>query len=98
MDQLTHAVILAGGKATRLGSAGRLLPKPLIYIFDTPVINRLVDKLLACEIERIYILTKKTQLLEKFGPDNPRDLYLQKNFEDWKAIWYGDNKKIELVF
>ena len=45
------AVLLSGGKATRLEKTGRFLAKPLIPIGAEPIINHIVDKLL--EIEEI---------------------------------------------
>ena len=89
------AVLLAGGKGIRLGKTTRFVPKPLIHIGAVPVINHLVDKLEALpEIEKIYVLTRKEQLIE--APSSKQEkLDLFTAFERWKAVYYPH---VEVVY
>lgn len=91
------AVLLAGGKGTRLGKTGQFLPKPLIHIGDEPVINSLVKKLQALpEIKTIYVLTRKEQIIEVppfYSRQEKLDLFTA--FERWKAVYYP---RVEVVY
>src|ERR1044072_1439527 len=83
------AVILAGGRGERLKA--RPVPKPLINILDQPVINDLVDKLLALgkeTVTEIYVLTPKRQ----------PDLDLKRLFKFWKSEHYPDEQRVRLLF
>lgn len=74
MDLSKHkAVILAGGKGTRLYPITYEIPKPLLPIKKTPIINYLVDLFLAQGIKKIAILINR-----KF----------KEEFEWWKKRYY----------
>jgi NDP-sugar pyrophosphorylase family protein len=89
------ALLLAGGKGTRLGETGRFFPKPLIPLVGEPIINHIVDKLLAIrEISTIYVLTKKKQKIE----EGNRDLDLETAFDNWKHVWYEGNDKVVIKY
>lgn len=97
------AVLLAGGKGTRLGKTGRFIPKPLIPIGDQPVINQIVNKLLnfGQDVSTIYILNREIQPLPRLGDDPERQLDLKKWFTSWKEVWYSDeinHDRVKLVF
>lgn len=49
------AFILAGGHGTRLGAAAEGKPKPLVEIAGRPLLAILIEKLLALEINHIYV-------------------------------------------
>ncbi len=49
------AVIMAGGKGTRLGELTKATPKPMLKVAGRPIIERLVLHLVGCGIRRIYI-------------------------------------------
>jgi len=93
------AVLLAGGKGTRLGNTGRFLPKPLIHVGAEPVINYLVEKLLlySDKITSIYVLTKKKQIIE-LDSTRKRELDLFTAFEKWKEVWYPKNEIIKVFY
>lgn len=61
MEKLSNykAVILAGGKSTRLYPVTREIPKPLLLIKRKPIINYLVDLFLLYEIKEIAVLINK---------------------------------------
>lgn len=52
-----HAVLLAGGRGTRLGSMTRDLPKPLLPIQGISVIERLIGQLRESGVERCTVVT-----------------------------------------
>ncbi len=53
--QNIHAVILAGGKGTRLPISARDIPKPLVRVGGEPILQRQIEALLAAEIETITV-------------------------------------------
>lgn len=56
MANITQAVILAGGRGTRLGALTDRLPKPMIAVHDRPFIEYVVEMLRDAGIERILFL------------------------------------------
>jgi D,D-heptose 1,7-bisphosphate phosphatase len=63
------AVILAGGKGTRLGEFTREIPKPMIHIGDKPLLHHQVDLLIQNGITDIVILVNylKDPIMSYFG-------------------------------
>jgi NDP-sugar pyrophosphorylase family protein len=53
---LRHAVILAAGKGTRMGSITRETPKPLLPIHGRPMLEHILERLAAVGIERFFIV------------------------------------------
>lgn len=51
------AVIMAGGKGTRLGELTKATPKPMLKVAGRPILERLVLHLVGCGIRRIFIST-----------------------------------------
>ena len=51
------AVIMAGGKGTRLGDLTKSTPKPMLKVAGRPIIERLVYHLVGYGIQRIFIST-----------------------------------------
>jgi len=51
------AVIMAGGKGTRLGELTKQTPKPMLKVAGRPILERLVLHLVGCGIRRIFIST-----------------------------------------
>lgn len=48
-------VIMAGGKGTRLYPYTRILPKPLIPIGDTPIVERIINCFCEYDIDKFYM-------------------------------------------
>ncbi len=70
---MKRAVILAGGKGTRLRPYTTVLPKPLMPIGDRPVLDIVVRQLKAHGFERITIATGYlAELIEAFFRDGDR--------------------------
>ncbi len=49
------AVLMAGGKGTRLGALTEAIPKPMLPVGDRPILERIVQLLVSHGIRRIYI-------------------------------------------
>ena len=53
-----QAIILAGGRGTRLSPLTDTTPKPLLRIKGRPIIDYLVDQLRLCNLRDITIVVK----------------------------------------
>src|SRR5688572_3562871 len=64
-----QAVILAGGKGTRLKSILSLMPKPMVSIGDTPLLEHQIILLKKYGISEIFILVNhlKDSIISYFG-------------------------------
>jgi dTDP-glucose pyrophosphorylase len=49
------AVVMAGGRGSRLGDLTRETPKPMLKVAGRPILERIVLHLVGCGIQRIYI-------------------------------------------
>lgn len=66
------AVVMAGGKGTRLDPFTRILPKPLVPIGNTPVIGIIVDRLIRNGIDRITIsVHHKAKIIRAYFEEEP---------------------------
>ncbi|WP_326511601.1 nucleotidyltransferase family protein [Clostridium intestinale] len=78
-DEIVHnkidipVVIMAGGKGTRLYPYTKILPKPLIPIGDTPIIERIINKFNEFGCNRFYLTLnyKKNMIKSYFEEINP---------------------------
>lgn len=52
---MTEALVLAGGKAERLGDAARGLPKPLVPVAGRPLVGYQVARLAAAGVTRVVV-------------------------------------------
>ena len=64
-----HAVILAGGRGTRLGSLTTTTPKPMLSVAGRPILERLVLHLVGSGIRRIFLSVSyfAEQIKDHFG-------------------------------
>ncbi|MFH0895324.1 MAG: sugar phosphate nucleotidyltransferase, partial [Bacteroidota bacterium] len=49
------AVILAGGKGTRLKPYTTLIPKPLVPVGEKAILQILLERLVKCGVDEVYI-------------------------------------------
>ena len=61
-----HFAIIAAGEGSRLAQEGVALPKPLVNLCGTPMIQRLIDIFLECGAESVSIIinNEMTQVRE----------------------------------
>lgn len=77
------AVILAGGKGTRLYPVTYEIPKPLLPVKRKPIINYLVDLFLGQGIKEVVVLISQD---------------FKEEFSWWKKRYYGgQNHKIQFI-
>ena len=87
-------VIMAGGKGTRLYPYTKILPKPLIPIGDTPIVERIIDCYVEYGIDEYYMTVnyKKGMLRSYFNDLEPP--YLVKFVEEDKPLGTGGSIKL----
>ena len=87
-------VIMAGGKGTRLYPFTKILPKPLIPIGDTPIVERIIDCYVDYGIDKFYMTVnyKKGMLRSYFNDLAPQ--YVVKFVEEDKPLGTGGSIKL----
>jgi dTDP-glucose pyrophosphorylase len=87
-------VVMAGGKGTRLYPFTKILPKPLIPIGDTPIVERIIDCFTKYGIRKYYITVnyKKGMIKAYFAELNPP--YDIEYVEETKPLGTGGSIKL----
>jgi dTDP-glucose pyrophosphorylase/CBS domain-containing protein len=87
-------VIMAGGKGTRLYPYTKILPKPLIPIGDTPIVERIIDYYTEYGIRKFYMTVnyKKGMLRSYFADIDPE--YSITYVEENKPLGTGGSIKL----
>lgn len=55
MNKIKHAVILAGGKGTRLAEQTKKIPKPLVEVGNVPILVHIINHLAHYGVEHIVV-------------------------------------------
>ena len=73
--KLRTAIIIAGGKGTRLGANTEDLPKPMIEVHGTPLLEKVIRWLKKNEVTNIIISVayKKEKIERLKNVKSPRD-------------------------
>lgn len=92
-----QAVILAGGRGTRLGDMTLEIPKPMLMVGDKPLLHHQVELLGKCGVKDIIILVNylKDPIMKYFGNGSAFDVNIQ-YFEELTPLGtVGGIKEIE---
>ena len=86
MYENLQAVILAGGKGTRLGRLGKKIPKAMVNINGIPFIDLLIKQLKKEGVNKFLILTgyKKESIINHFI--NKKNIEIYKGKTNWKTL------------
>ena len=81
---MRQAVILAGGKGTRLRKVSHDLPKPMVPVLGKPLLHHLIEKCIAYGIRDIKLLVsyKKEVIQDYFGDGKQYGVSIQYISED----------------
>lgn len=92
-----NAVIMAGGKGTRLQPFTHILPKPLIPIRKKPVIEHIINKVNDFNPEKIFITVNyKSKILKAFFEELKPRLNIELIFENKALGTCGSLRKIKI--
>ncbi len=91
------AVILAGGKGTRLGDATRNLPKPMMMIGDKPLLHHQVNLLVRYGFSEVIMLVNylKEPIMDYFADGSRFGIHIDYFEEDTPLGTTGGIKEIE---
>jgi D,D-heptose 1,7-bisphosphate phosphatase len=92
-----QAVILAGGRGTRLGNITREIPKPMVLIGDKPLLHHQIDLLSRYGIREVIILVNylKETIIEYFGDGSGLGIHIRYFVEPLPLGTVGGIKEIE---
>lgn len=87
-------IVMAGGKGTRLYPYTKILPKPLIPIGDTPIVERIIDYYTDFGIKSFYMTVNyKKAMIRSYFDEVPKD-YTIKYVEEDKPLGTGGSIKL----
>ena len=87
-------VIMAGGKGTRLYPYTKILPKPLIPIGDTPIVERIIDYFVEYGIKKYYMTVNyKKGMIKSYFNDLKADYEIE-YIEESKPLGTGGSIKL----
>lgn len=92
-----NAIVLAGGRGARLAPYTTILPKPLMPVGDTPILELLVCQLRAAGVDRVTLAVGHLGLLLQsyFGDGRKLGIQIEYSFEDEPLGTAGPLRLIE---
>ena len=92
--EVVPVVIMAGGKGTRLYPYTKILPKPLIPIGDTPIVERIIDYFVEYGVKKYYMTVNYKKGMIKSYFNDLRPDYSIEYIEEPKARGTGGSIKL----
>ena len=81
-----QAVILAGGKGTRLGKLGEKVPKAMVDIHGKPFLELIIEQLKKKGIKKFLVLTGyKGGIIQNYFRNN-NNIKIHKGKTNWKML------------
>lgn len=87
-------VIMAGGKGTRLYPFTKILPKPLIPVGDTPILERVLNQYAAYGIHQFYLTVNYKRNIIKSYFDDLDKTYQLKYVEEDQPLGTGGSLRL----
>lgn len=96
-DKVTQAVIMVGGKGTRLRPLTETCPKPILPVLDKPCLMYLIENIVSAGIDEIILACgyRSDQLVETIGDGSNLGIKITYSFEDEPLGTAGAIKMIE---
>lgn len=77
------AVIMAGGRGTRLAPLTNVVPKPLVPVHDRPIVERIMDEMHEAGIQDFYLTVNyKASMIKAYFEETPKDYAIHYVKED----------------
>lgn len=86
MQESLQAVILAGGRGTRLGKLGHTIPKAMVDINGVPFLEILINQLKKKGIKKFLILTGYKKEIIKNHFQNKKNIQIHNGKTNWKIL------------
>jgi mannose-1-phosphate guanylyltransferase len=95
--KIDQAVIMVGGKGTRLRPLTETCPKPALPVLDKPCLMYLVESIAAAGIKKVILACgyRSQQLVEAIGDGSDLGIEITYSFEDEPLGTAGAIKKVE---
>jgi mannose-1-phosphate guanylyltransferase len=97
VSEVKQAVIMVGGKGTRLRPLTETRPKPVLPVLDKPCLRYLIDSLVRAGIKQIFLACgyKSEKLVEAIGDGSNLGVSIVYSYEDEPLGTGGAIKKLE---
>ncbi|MDR1690252.1 MAG: NDP-sugar synthase [Candidatus Methanoplasma sp.] len=97
MAKIRQAVIMVGGKGTRLLPLTKYRPKPVLPVLDKPCLRYLIESIAASGVEEIILACgyRSSQLVEAIGNGSDLGISIDYSYEDEPLGTGGAMKKVE---
>ncbi len=94
-----EAVVLAGGKGSRLGPLTAEIPKPLVTVGDRPIVEILLSRMQKCGVERVHMAVNHLAhlIMAVLGDGGHLGLEVDYSREDTPLSTVGPIKLIEVL-